>query len=217
MIKATRCGWSRSCDPRCATVAARPGQSLVEYAVTVPVFLLILLGMLEFGFAFSHHLTMEYASREGARTGAALDNGTTIPVRLRRSRPPGHRGGPARPTGVGRGRARPQPDRPRSASTRPNAKAGADTGQHLGAGTPAPGPTIGGVAPPLPDTSGNWNACGERSGTPGRTPTPSASSITYTYHFVTPLGVLDADAPGRPIAMSDRTVMALNPALTVSS
>ena len=53
------------------------GQSLVEYAMSVPVFLLILLGMLEFGFAFSHHLTMEYASREGARTGSSLNNGTT--------------------------------------------------------------------------------------------------------------------------------------------
>ena len=54
----------------------RNGQSMVEYAMAVPVFLLILLGMLEFGFAFSHHLTMEYATREGARTGAALANGT---------------------------------------------------------------------------------------------------------------------------------------------
>ena len=44
--------------------------------MTVPVFLLILLGMLEFGFAFSHHLTMEYSTREGARTGAALANGS---------------------------------------------------------------------------------------------------------------------------------------------
>ena len=51
-------------------------QSLVEYAVIVPVFFLILLGMLELGFAFSHHLTMEYATREGARTGAALANGS---------------------------------------------------------------------------------------------------------------------------------------------
>ena len=63
----------------CATPtpgADAAGQSLVEYAITVPVFLLILLGMLEFGFAFSHHLTMEYSTREGARTGAALANGS---------------------------------------------------------------------------------------------------------------------------------------------
>ena len=42
----------------------------------MPVVLILLLGMLEFGFAFSHHLTLEYATREGARMGAALANGT---------------------------------------------------------------------------------------------------------------------------------------------
>jgi len=35
----------------------------------------ILFGILEFGLMFSHHLTLEYATREGARTGAALSNG----------------------------------------------------------------------------------------------------------------------------------------------
>ena len=34
--------------------------------------MLLLLGMLEFGFIFDQHLTLEYASREGARVGAAL-------------------------------------------------------------------------------------------------------------------------------------------------
>ena len=42
----------------------------------MPVFVLLLFGMLEFGFAFSHNLTLEYATREGARTGAALGPGT---------------------------------------------------------------------------------------------------------------------------------------------
>jgi len=42
----------------------------------VPVFLLILLGMLEFGFAFNHNLTLQYATREGARAGAAAADGT---------------------------------------------------------------------------------------------------------------------------------------------
>jgi hypothetical protein len=52
------------------------GQGLVEFAILVPAFLLILLGMLEFGFAFNHNLTLEYATREGARAGAAAANGT---------------------------------------------------------------------------------------------------------------------------------------------
>ena len=52
------------------------GQALVEYAIILPLFMLILLGVVEFGLAFSHHMTMEYATREGARTGAALANGS---------------------------------------------------------------------------------------------------------------------------------------------
>ena len=51
------------------------GQSLVEFSVLVPAFMLILFGMLEFGFVFTHNLTLEYATREGARTGAALADG----------------------------------------------------------------------------------------------------------------------------------------------
>ena len=50
----------------------RRGQALVEFAVIVPVFLLILTGTIEFGFAFTHNLTVEYATREAARAGAAL-------------------------------------------------------------------------------------------------------------------------------------------------
>jgi hypothetical protein len=48
----------------------------VEFAILVPLFLLVLLGVLEFGLLFNHDLTIEYATREGARTGAALANGT---------------------------------------------------------------------------------------------------------------------------------------------
>jgi len=53
------------------------GQSLVEFAVLVPVFMLILIGMLEFGLMFNHDLTLQYASREGARVGAALGCGAS--------------------------------------------------------------------------------------------------------------------------------------------
>ncbi len=52
------------------------GQGLVEFALLVPVFLLILLAMLEFGFAFSHNMTLQYATREGARAGAAAADGS---------------------------------------------------------------------------------------------------------------------------------------------
>jgi hypothetical protein len=51
------------------------GFALVEFSLILPVFLLLLLIMFEFGLAFSHHLTLGYASREGARTGSALATG----------------------------------------------------------------------------------------------------------------------------------------------
>lgn len=55
---------------------AERGQGVVEIAYVVPVFLFLLLAILEFGFVFNHHLTLEYATREGARAGAAMADGT---------------------------------------------------------------------------------------------------------------------------------------------
>ncbi len=61
--------------PACRDRDCERGQGLVEFAMLVPVFMLLLLGMLEFGTAFNHNLTLGYASREGARIGADLVNG----------------------------------------------------------------------------------------------------------------------------------------------
>ena len=57
--------------------AARPraAQALVEFTLILPVFLLILMGMLEYGSAYDHRTAMAYAVREGARVGASLGNG----------------------------------------------------------------------------------------------------------------------------------------------
>jgi hypothetical protein len=57
------------------TRGAERGQSVVELSVILPVFLLLLLGILEFGMAFDHLISISYATREGARIGAALVNG----------------------------------------------------------------------------------------------------------------------------------------------
>ncbi len=43
------------------------GQSLVEFALVVPVFLLILLAIVQFGFIFNAQVTITNAAREGAR------------------------------------------------------------------------------------------------------------------------------------------------------
>ncbi len=55
------------------------GQALVEFTLILPMFLVILMGTLEFGAAFDHRTAMAYAVREGARVGASLANGGTDP------------------------------------------------------------------------------------------------------------------------------------------
>ena len=55
------------------------GQALVEFTLILPVFLLVLLGMLEYGSAYDHRTAMAYAVREGARVGATLGNGGSNP------------------------------------------------------------------------------------------------------------------------------------------
>ena len=145
----TRCAWSRSCErpPSAARRdAARRGQSLVEFAISVPVFMLLLFGMLEFGFAFNHHLTLEYATREGARTGAALADAAPTASPATHVDDADHRRGPARPQSP-RLADRPEPRSARSGSTRPTPPAtrSARPDQHAGS-TRAPGPTVDGVA-----------------------------------------------------------------------
>jgi Flp pilus assembly protein TadG len=46
------------------------GQSLVEFALVLPVLGLLLFGILEFGVAFSHYLTLTDAVRVGGRVAA---------------------------------------------------------------------------------------------------------------------------------------------------
>ena len=60
------------------TSAPQRGQGLVEFALFVPLFLLLLFTMLDFGFALYTNLTIDYASREGARVGAALAAGNSL-------------------------------------------------------------------------------------------------------------------------------------------
>lgn len=71
----------RACSgPRLARRRVAPrGQAIVEFTLLLPVFVLILMGMLEFGSAIDHRTAMAYAVREGARVGASLGNGGSNP------------------------------------------------------------------------------------------------------------------------------------------
>ncbi len=57
------------------------GQTIVEFALILPILLLILLGILEFGRIFSAWMSITHASREGARDAAL--GGTTLQVEER--------------------------------------------------------------------------------------------------------------------------------------
>ena len=53
------------------------GQSLVEFAMVLPVMAVMLSAVLEFGFAMDANRALEAASRQGARVGAVLGNDGT--------------------------------------------------------------------------------------------------------------------------------------------
>lgn len=201
-------GLIRRPDTRAADRSRRRGQSLVEYAMTVPVFLLILLGMLEFGFAFSHHLTMEYSTREGARTGASLANGSDqvdcnlvddhVIAAVQRVL-----------TGAGSQVAINRIGEIRIYKANSN-------GQELGPVNVwklGAGPTVDGATLLFKETSSGWGACGRKNlavGTSDRVDSMGVS-ITYDYDFVTPLGTLMKIGGNAQLHMTDRTVMSLNP------
>ena len=48
------------------------GQSLVEFALTLPIFVLVMMGLIEFGFLYNNILTIQFASRQGASAAALL-------------------------------------------------------------------------------------------------------------------------------------------------
>ncbi len=61
------------------------GQSLVEFAVVFPVFILLLAGMVDFGLGLYANVTIINAAREGARLGVTLQpmNTSAIDTRVR--------------------------------------------------------------------------------------------------------------------------------------
>ena len=52
------------------------GQALVELAITLPILLLMICAIIDFGWFLSNQLTLSYCSREGARYGIVHANDT---------------------------------------------------------------------------------------------------------------------------------------------
>jgi Flp pilus assembly protein TadG len=59
------------------------GQSLVEFALVLPIFLLVLFAIVDFGMAFHAWITVTNSAREGARVGAVRATGAEIEQRVR--------------------------------------------------------------------------------------------------------------------------------------
>lgn len=69
MIKSTKRG-ARTQENR------QRGASVVEFAIIVPLLLSMLLGVIDFGVAYSENISLQAAAREGARQG--VTNGDVI-------------------------------------------------------------------------------------------------------------------------------------------
>jgi Flp pilus assembly protein TadG len=194
------------------------GQSLVEFSVLVPAFMLILFGMLEFGFVFTHNLTLEYATREGARTGAALADGgnnagvcATIDAQIIAAveRVLTSPGSPIDETAVTTIKIWKS-----TVSTDPNPGTPLSAAQtstwNYGTGG---APTVDGFQLHYHETTGStWTPCTRNN---GANPDSIGVSLTYNYSMVTPLSAVarffGGGASTGIISMADRTVMSLNP------
>jgi Flp pilus assembly protein TadG len=185
------------------------GQSLVEFAMVVPVFLLLILGMLEFGLAFTHDQTLAYATREGARTGAALSVGTTAypcttanfdgPVIAAVQRILESAGSPIDASKVGITIYKAKAD---GTST-----GAANTWVYAHAG----GPVVDGAPLDFKQATSGWLPCSRSNGYPADA---MGVAITYQYEFRTAFGGIFRLVGGQSwssLTMSDKTVMNLNP------
>ena len=56
----------------------RRGQAMVEFALVIPIFMLVLSGILDFGFALFDRMTVINAAREGARAAVMVSDTSTI-------------------------------------------------------------------------------------------------------------------------------------------
>jgi hypothetical protein len=198
------------------------GQSVVEFALLVPLLMVMVMGMIEMGFAISHNTAIVTATRQGSRVASQMVNGSPI-----------HKCSDATAAGIaGAATVDPliigavegalvSPGSPTSLAQVQSIEiflatdTGGVSGGNINTWIPAPG--AGPILPgsPAPGTkldfkpsNSPWNAttrCG------AATAQNIGVRITYTYNFITPLGNLVASFSSAKITMTDQTVMAMEP------
>lgn len=189
------------------------GQSLVEFSMIVPLFMLFLLGLLEFGFAFDHLLTLSYASREGARTGAALADGSKLVAPETCNDVDKYVVSAVERVLASDGSAiRDNLGRVSQIRIYEANASGAQIGSSVNVWKPGSGPSVDGRQVHFALDSFGWSQCGRSNAT--ASPDSIGVAVEYSYHAITPLaGILGFFGGGgwTTLPMSDRTVMALNP------
>ncbi len=63
---------------QCACAHRERGQALVETAITLPLLLLLLMGIMEFGWYFYNQMSVENGSREGVRYAIVNADSATL-------------------------------------------------------------------------------------------------------------------------------------------
>jgi hypothetical protein len=183
--------------------------------MVVPLFMLLLLGILEFGFVFDQTMTLSYATREGARSGAAFAAGNNTTMICNSTQDVDKHIIAA----VQRVLQAPGSDIEMGNVSRIRIFKATATGADSGAGndwSPGSGPVVDGQ-PLLFAQQGptGYGACSRVNSWIGNTPPESLGvAVTYRYDFRTPLAGIfrffgGSAAGSMPI--TDRTIMALNP------
>ncbi len=198
------------------------GQGLVEFALVIPIILLVVVSVAELGLAFGNTHTLGYGSREGARVGSALATGNvtdcsagpdpagvdqTLVAAVQRI---------LKSPGSGLDVSKVQQIRIFQADASGNEVPGrvnvwTYAGEQAGPEVdPGPGALFIDFAPPA---SAAWPACARINS--GATPDSIGVTVTYRYDFLTPMvSMLEAISGGSlSLTLRETTVMSLNPSI----
>ncbi len=213
---------------------SRRGQSLVEFAMILPVIMFLLLGMIEMGFAINHNTSIVTATRQGARVGSELVDGNdrtgivgitptsqTVDTQIIAA-VQGTLISPGSPITIAQVKTIEiflATDTGAMTSSVNTWIPAYDSSTHAPSGPEIPGSSCSPTKcllsfGPDPNPAKNtWDAS-TRSGV--STAQSIGVRITYTYKFLTPLGSLITAVGGSlfgsgQITMSDQTVMAMEP------
>jgi hypothetical protein len=186
-------------------------------ALILPVLLIIVLGTLEFGFVMDHKLTLQYASREASRVGAALSDGGGSPgcltvdneivaaaARILQSSDSN-----IELASIGEIRIYEADKVGSETDGREDVGGPGDDANNVWVFSPGAGPTVDGVPLDFAPVLGqqDWDACSERQNG-GASPDSIGVSVSYTYVSRTPLAAL---INLLQVQMTDYTVFELNP------